>query len=483
MMKKNKINLWLFFLPIILLSSCDNELDQSPFDSLQTDKAFITASDFENGIRGAYFALTLGGYYGSADQGSMLSMPDVLSDNVIMTQRGRFTKRNLHEFTYTQASTITSFYNDAYNVIYSANQVLYYLDMNDFQGPSRENIKAEALALRAFAHFDLVRVYGKIPTQSSDANASLGVGYVTEPDPWVTPSRLTVAETYDAILEDLLEAYDKIDSDNGIGRFNKETVALLLSRVYLYMGGEENYQKCVDYANEVTTPIASREDVKEIWTDEKDSGLLFYITNLAGAGELNNQIGITWGQGPVDGIVPEYAVTFEFMNKFSEDDIRRESYTHTVSGSGQTYNGIKKLFGKPGQFNGIVNYKILRAEEALLNKTEALFFLGREAEALNALNQLRDERYTSYSGGESGNGLLEAIKLERRLEFAFEYQRFFDLKRWGDDMIRQATGDLVDGSGTPSAALSLEAGDHKWQLPFFQQMLARNPNLVQNPGY
>ncbi|MGS2764908.1 RagB/SusD family nutrient uptake outer membrane protein [Sinomicrobium sp. M5D2P9] len=482
-MKNYIVNLWLLAFSILLLGSCDSELDQLPYDSLQTDNAFITASDFENGIRGAYYALTLAGYYGSADQGSMLSIPDVLSDNVIMTQRGRFTKRNLHEYTYNQGAIITFLYNDAYNVVYSANQVLYYLEANDFQGESRANIRAEALALRAFAHFDLVRVYGKIPTQSSDANASLGVGYVKEADPRITPARLTVSETYNEILTDLLEAYDDIDSDNGIGRFNKETIALLLSRVYLYMGGNENYQKSIDYANEVTTPIASRDDVKEVWTDESDSGLIFYIPNLPGAGELNNQIGVTWGQGPTDGIVPEYAVTLEFVNKFASDDIRKEAYIHTVSGGGQTYNGIKKLFGKPNQFNGIVNYKLLRSEEALLNKAEAQFFLGMEAEALSTLDELRDERYNTYTGGESGENLLDAIKLERRLEFAFEYQRFFDLKRWGDDVVRESTGELIDGSGTPSAALLLEAGNFRWQLPFFQQMLARNPNLVQNPGY
>ena len=69
------------------------------------------------------------------------------------------------------------------------------------------------------------------------------------------------------------------------------------------------------------------------------------------------------------------------------------------------------------------------------------------------------------------------------MEFAFEYQRFFDIKRWGLSVNRAATGDIADGSGTPSDVLTLANGSNKFQLPIAQESLDVNPNLQQNPGY
>ena len=74
--------------------SCDDELDQIPFDEFGTENAFVTASDFENGIRGAYSGLTRANYFGKVLMaGSLLSAPDILADNVTLAQAGRTTKK------------------------------------------------------------------------------------------------------------------------------------------------------------------------------------------------------------------------------------------------------------------------------------------------------------------------------------------------------------------------------------------------------
>lgn len=462
-------------------TSCDDSLDQIPFDNLSSDTAFITAADFENGIRGVYSGLTAAGYYGSSDAGSLISFPDVISDNVTLAQRGRRSKQYLHEFQYLPSATMTGFYINAYSVIFRANNILFQLD--DFNGESKANIAAEARALRAMAHFDLVRTFGKIPTQAADANGSLGVAYVTEPDPLIEPARNTVGEVYQNIVNDLTFAAANINTDNEVGRMSRDAVNVLLSRVYLYMG---QWQNAINAANNVSTPIAPRSTVPGIWQDTEDAGVVFKIP-VEETIFPNFNIGVTWSQGNVTTLIPEYVVAFDFYNLFSDDDIRKEAYTMQGSNtSNQTtlqFNAIKKLFGRPGEFNGKVDIKSLRAEEALLNKAEAQFELGQTAQALTTLNQLRDQRYTSYTGGETGNALRDAIRLERRLEFAFEYQRFFDLKRWGLSIQRGGFGDLADGTGTPSENQTLQAGDIKFQLPFSSTSLDLNPNLVQNPGY
>ncbi len=463
-----------------VFNSCTKNLDQLPFDEFATENAFVTAADFENGIRGVYTNLTAAGYFGSSDAGSMLSIGDVASDNVTISASGRNTKNTMHNFRYSPSSgnSLANFYGDAYSLIYRANQVLFYAE--DFTGESQPNIVAEAKALRAMAHFDLVKSFGKIPTQTSDANGSLGVAYVITFDPNIEPARETVGEVYNKIITDLRDAAADINASNPVGRLNKNAVNVLLSRVYLYMG---QWQNALDAANTVTTAVASRDDIVGVWEDTSQAGLLFYIPNDVGI--LGNSIGIAWSQGGLTSLIPEYVVSFDFYNQFAADDIRKEAYTMDASnnGMGLSFNGIKKLFGRTGQQNGIVDYKIFRAAEARLNKAEALFNLGQEIPARTALDEVRTKRYLTPPSGETGNALRDAIRQERRLEFAFEYQRFYDLKRWGLGVQRTNAGDLADGTGTPSEVLSLSAGDFKFQMPISQGTLDQNPNAAQNPGY
>lgn len=469
------------------LVSCDKQLDQLPFDGLATDNAFVSAEDFENGIRGVYLGLsyvqrdgaTSTGYYGSSDAGSLLSAPDVMSDNVTMAISGRTSKSNIHNWLMSASQgNLGGLYRDAYALIYRANQVLFYVE--SFEGDTKNNIIAEAKALRAMAHFDLVKTFGKIPTQSADANGSLGVAYMTEADPTALPARETVGDVYQKIVLDLTEAAAGINDNNGSGRLNKDAVNLLLSRVYLYMG---QWQNCIDAANNVTGAVAARDNVVGVWDDSNTDGLLFYIPNSADV--LNQGIGVTWSQGPLSGtFLPEYAASFELFNLYADDDIRKEAYlTLGTDSNGKEYNAIRKLLGKSGQTNGVVDYKIFRAAEAHLNKAEALYNLGSEGPARNALDVVRSKRYLTPPSGETGTALRDAIRLERRLEFAFEYQRFYDLKRWNLPVERTSAGDESDGSGVPSDQLTLPAGSNKFQLPLDQGIIDTNSNIVQNPGY
>jgi tetratricopeptide (TPR) repeat protein len=471
-MKNNLKYITIIAFTIGLFVSCDNELEQLPYDEFSTDSAFTTAQDFENGLRGAYSALTRGGSYGD----NLLSVPDVLSDNVTLCQVGRFTKRILHDYEYNANQTIRASYQDAYELIFRANQILFYVE--GFEGESKENIIAEAKALRALAHFNIVTLYGKIPTQSGDANSSLGIAYITEADPNIEPSRLSVEASYTAIVQDLEDAKAGINASADPGRMGLDAVNLLLSRVYLYMG---QWQNAIDAANGVSGTVASRDNIVGVWEDTSQDGLIFYIPNADPI--LGNSIGVTWSQGSTTAIIPEYVVSLQLYNLFSDDDIRKEAYTFLGTNSGTEYNGIKKLFGRPNQANGEVDYKILRVAEAYINKAEAYFNVGNESAAREALDQVRTNRYTNPPSGETGNALRDAIRLERRLEFAFEYQRFFDLKRWGLDVSRTIAGDQADGAGTPSDVLSLSAGSNKFQLPIAQESLDTNPNLQQNPGY
>ncbi len=468
-------------------TSCDSELDQIPFDALATSQAYVSVSDFDNAVRGVYRTLTAGSLYGGSDGGGMLDAPDVLADNVTFAQKGRGSRRTLHNWQYSASGEpMGGLYQDAYTMIFRANTLIEQSE--NFDGSNKALVVAEAKALRALGHFNVATFFAQIPTQSAEANSSLGIAYKTNSDFQEKPARLTVSDSYDMIVTDLKEALVDLPASSAPGRLNKDAVNVLLSRVYLYMG---QWQNAIDAANAVTAAPAARANVVGVWEDSSVDGLLFYIPNYKPT--LDITPGVTWSQFGVNTLVPEYVVSYPLFSLFAADDIRKDAYTFQASnGSGSSkvnFNAIKKLFlrtpstSDPEPAPGRVNFKIFRAAEAKLNIAEAEYNLGNEGPARIALDAVRSKRYTTPPSGETGIALRDAIRLERRLEFAFESQRFFDIKRWGLSIERGGFGDEADGGGTPSDSQLLPAGSNKMQLPIAQGALDLNSNMKQNPGY
>lgn len=480
-MKKIFYKISVFALAIGAFTSCDKELDQIPFDALATSQAYITVTDFDNAARGIYSTLTNGSLYGGSDAGGMLDAPDVLSDNVTLAQKGRQSRKTLHNWQYSASTEpMSGLYERSYQMIFRANTLLE--KSVGFEGDNKAQVVAEAKALRALGHLNLATFFAKLPTQSADANGSPGVAYVTSADFSIEPARMTVGETYDMIVQDLkdaLEGIPDVPAASNPGRLNKDAVNTLLSRTYLYMG---QWQNAIDAANNVGAAVAARNKVVGVWEDVSKDGVIFWID--VDPPNLDITPGVTWSQFGVNTLVPEYVVSYPFFQLFQDDDIRKDAYTFQGKNGPLKFNAIKKLFAREdGQFAGRVDIKILRAAEAKLNIAEAQFNLGNEGAARTALDAVRTKRYTTPPSGETGTALRDAIRLERRLEFAFESQRFFDLKRWGLSIERGGFGDLSDGSGVPSDSQNLAAGAKQFQLPIPQTAMDLNPNLVQNSGY
>jgi hypothetical protein len=463
--------------------SCDEELDVIPYDGLTDGELFQDVSGFETAMKGVYSGFRSYGYYGDDEQG-MLSSPDILADNLLLNPQGRTTQQDLFEWRNTAVDEAFGLYATGYRIISRANRILDNLGNID-DGDDKDNFEGECKAVRALVHFDIARTYCKVPTQSSDANSSLGIFYSTTYDPTFMPTRVgtTVSDVYSKIIVDLLDAKTKINADNGAGRLNKTAVEAVLSRVYLYMGDDDNV---ISSANEVTAPVASIDNFSKVWLDEYDDNVLFKIVFTD---QDDIAIGNSYSQTDGDGeIRSEYVVSYELFQLYASDDIRSSTTIVTSVFSGDMYNHVSKYLGRASGTKNTVDAKYIRMEEVLLNKAEAYANMGdMDVEALAALDLIRDERYTSYTGGETGTALMDAIQLERRLELAFEGDRFYTLKRLGKDITRSETdGEFADGTGTPANETSLLAGDYRWQLPIPQGAFDSNPNLTdadQNPGY
>ena len=160
-----------------LITSCGKEnLDLNPFDSVGADVALNTPSDFESAVNGLYRQMIFGSY-----GASMMSFPDVLTDNLIFVVTGRQTQKTTFEWLYNANNTQQGFMSQSYTVIQQANFILENIDRIP-DGAQKNNIIAQAKAARGLAHFMVNNVFAKIPTQSGDANGSLGIPIMTSSD-------------------------------------------------------------------------------------------------------------------------------------------------------------------------------------------------------------------------------------------------------------------------------------------------------------
>lgn len=469
------------------LVSCDDELNGlQPFTEGNPETFFNSVASFQNGVDGIYAQFWI--YYSSSGSG-LQGIPDILSDNVILAQTGRRSNEVYYDFRYNPNTNgaIPLYWSEAYEAVNAANLVIGQID-NLPDGPDKDNILGQALAARAMAHFDLARIYAMIPTQSADANNSPGIVYVKVEDgdtgdPFAQPSRETVASNYTEIIGDLERAAGLIGTSNGEGRLNRDAVYAMLSRVYLYNG---DYQLAINAANQVTTSIVDAKvdgALIDVYEDTSNAGIVIeWSVNTSSESTFSN-VGVLYSQTTPPNTVSEYVVDYEFYNNLDPNDLRREVIQFDATNLGNNYNAVRKFLGETGQVNGRVDIKVLRAAEVLLNKAEAQFELNQTANALATLNTLRDARYTSYTGGESGQALEDAIQYERRVELSFEGHRFFDLKRRGEAIVRSNNGDIQDGSGTPPEILTLPAGDFRFQFPIPIDEINANPNMAQNPNY
>lgn len=462
--------------------SCTNEdITFTPYNSVSESIVLRNQGDLENMLNGAYAYMIKNG--GAGGYGSEFIIDsEVITDNVILKQDGRQSNASGFRLLSVPSSSHFDYYVSAYRPAEFATRIIDNINVAPASA-ARDNIEGQARFLRALNMFDMARIYSKIPTQSADANASLGMYYLDTVDPFGKPSRPTVADTYTKIINDLLIAKDKIGTTNTLasGKASKAAVFALLSRVYLYMG---DYQKVIDYGTLAVAgnTVCSIATFPALWQDVNSNGVLFKL-------RIDQVDGVTPGvifnQTISSQIRSEYVLQKSVYDLFTASDVRKTAYFRQGVYAGSNYNHVIKYLTRPTGNPAILDIKVIRLEEVYLNMAEAQYRLN--GGGLAHLNAVRSQRYASFtSPGETGQALLDAILLERRLELFCEMDRFFTLKRLGLSMTRNAVeGDKADGTGqkVEASSLSVPAGNFKWQLPIPQSQIDINSSLQQNPGY
>lgn len=235
-------------LVLTLTTSCNKFLDVRPEGEFTSDQLLKNAKGFEDALYGAYASLAGTNMYGSNLSHNTL---DVLAQYFVCY--GNTTFQNLTEYNYKNASVesrLLSVWADMYKNISNVNNVLINLEKNGRTNLEYYDVyKGEALGLRAFMHFDLLRLYSENILLNPNAK---GIPYSTD-FKLVAPQMLSAAEVYTKIIADLLEAEKLLGADKQLMvspkkinenlflndreiHFNLYAVQATLARVYLAMG-------------------------------------------------------------------------------------------------------------------------------------------------------------------------------------------------------------------------------------------------------
>lgn len=143
-----------------------------------------------------------------------------------------------------------------------------------------------------------------------------------------------------------------------------------------------------------------------------------------------------------------------------------------------------------------LTWRYIRYTEILLNYAEACIGLGEDTEARKYLNMIR-RRAAMPDITESGAALKERYQNERRIEMAFEDQRFFDVRRWmigeqayhpmhGVEIVYKLNPDKSTAEIPTITPVEITTGkwdDKAYFMPISRSEMNKNTTLVQNPGY
>ncbi len=490
---KQRIIQYALFIGVVVtgLTSCKKAIDLNPTHNVDGSNFFTKISDYELSLTGIYSRLLQDSYYGNGNNGSgpFVGLPDVMSDNFFESSESLANYQNFSRWNYVADDPfVQDIWEDSYRVIQQANVTLRGIDNFASSNPGEvSRIKAQALAVRAMAHFDLFRDFAEAFDRNSGAK---GIAYVDHFDIEQKPPRLTVKETYDKIEADykmaktLMLSMDKPIQSTGTAGTDRSyiddmVVNGLLARMYLYANSLDSAIKysslCIN-----ARPLASRANFPNIWLDATTAEVIWSVKFESLDAGIGDVIFYAVGNRA------SYRPTTNLLNLYDVvNDVRYTSYyRNLLRGADRTTAPSRIVMIKYdakqanlSRHDGIVNFKALRTGEMYLIRAEAYARKGgvSEVPGLADLNILRAARINGYINVVlTGPALLQAIADERRKELAGEGHRFFDLKR---------TTKTISRTTNCTNFCSLLPTAREWAMPVPQSEILANPAAEQNAGY
>ena len=474
------------------LNSCSASfLDRYPSTSLATPLAITNYDDAMTALSGMYYMVRGNsgniGWYGAR----LWYYGDVRGDDMQAQKMGNRSSA-CYEMRYTLTDA-PDMWAVPYDCIRRANNIIAAIEadkVTDATEAEINDIKGQAIAIRALAHFDLVRVYGKPFTV--DNGASLGVPIELEPgDPTSQPTRNSVAEVYTQVIKDLTDAAAMLSKSKNTGYMNYWAAKALLARVYLYKGDNAN---ALSTAQEVITQspytLWSTAEYTGVWGKSGTSEMIFELITSGTESWVDREfVGYLLSE---DGYA-DYIMTKKFADFMQEDpdDVRLGVMLESKNTGQPAYGTTLVFLNKfPGREDWspidvrINNSPVLRLSETYLIAAEAAVKLNQPDVAAGYLNSIILRANPNATPVTSPT--LDRVLDERRKELVGEGHRFFDLLRNGKQVVRY-TNDTDQGFH-----LALDAASRSFDVDYFRAILPipknevdANPNIAaqQNPGY
>ncbi|MCH3995049.1 MAG: RagB/SusD family nutrient uptake outer membrane protein [Prevotella sp.] len=481
-MKRYKFSFGIACMVVSLLcSSCSNFLQESSQD------------EFEPKTAESYQELLNGEGYLSAT--AFDNITNIMSDDVNGLKAPSYvytTTNTAYESIYTWqpdmdatlvGNDITNMYNgyqSLYKAIMVCNLTIDAINGTEGTDDEKKQTLGEALALRAFYYFYLVNMYASpYNTKGTTPDKLQGVPLITKSEiKDEGPTRNTVAEVYAQITSDIEQACTLLDQEKsnnvGLYRINYVAAHLIASRIYLFM---ENWDKVIEHATASLAGAPGLCDLKNY--SFSNPSYLYRSTNEVISDKFPETIFV--GGNKASLIVTEgtpWGVSDDLMSSYENNDLRKTKYFQQQSAS----SFYPYYMAKHGTSEQMFTW---RTSELYLNRAEAYaekYASGVTEDgekAIADLNTLRSNRFSNYVPWTltTASDLIQRCRDERRRELCFEFQRWFDLRRYGMPSIRHT---WYDASGNKSY-YTLQASDPGYVLPIPDEALSENVNLQQNP--
>lgn len=364
----------------------------------------------------------------------------------------------------------------------------------------RKQWKAEAKIFRSMVWFDMIRLWGNIPVVTKEGT-DITADNIEEVYPLYYPKQTAPAEAYAQIIKDLTEAIADAPSNNPADKtvLSKSVARALLAKVYAEKPAQD-YTKVLQYCNEVIADgfmlntnysdlyalNAAGTDLKYRSTPESILEVNFFtgggnwVTWMFGKDLLDPEANFAWAKW----VTPSRDLIAAFTAE--GDNIRmNESIVYYSAGWSNYYpsSHYPFMYKMRSSVNSMIKFRLA---DILLLKAEALAHLDgatnlQDAETIvNAIRSRVSLSGIPATAKASKAAMLDAILKERRLELAFEAQRWFDLVRYGK--VEEVMNNLNqrDSGRIPQRRAFTE---NSYLFPIPSTAIDLNTNLVQNPGY
>ena len=522
-MKKNLLYIAMMAVMSLGFSSCDSELDIEKHGNLGSMDTYYTNDDNVNSATASLYLEVRSQYF------NWFFTKNCLSDDVWSGGGGRGDNaemEKLNEYTFdADHGMIQSLYSGLYSIIYKANLII---DKVEGDTPVMKRAINEAKVFRAWAHFELVTLWGTAPV----------VDHLLDPSEY-RKGNSTPEEHWALIESDLKAAIESgtlpsksnaNDEETGI-RVTKEVAQALLGKAYLFEGKNSEAASMLDnvinsgkyalftadtydmqfhakYNNncESMFELQKRNDSEQQWTQFDMVFLMmgWRTSVLNYSGQAANVI----ATGTYGFMNPRKSLYEAFVAREGANGYRLNKTVMTydqIADFGVTVQPGSNVYGNEGYFfwknqslkedcvmdfsafQGLqyINLKMMRYAEVLLLAAEAQFKAGNTGKALEYINQIRTRAQESLLSSVT----MDDIKAEKRLELCNEAVRYQDLVRWGDaQSAMKDQGKEIPSFTTNGVQWNFKNETYGFKeknnlLPIPLKEIELNPNMTKNAGW